>query len=167
MMYANAQLQDISRYGEAPVREKLSGPDKERYTHESSQNPPKTSSSSKSAHSHVHLPGHIHRHNKSNDDARSLRPTISREDSVVSSKKDRGATSIGTALGNSSNSSLQRSTSPTPSGMSNWSQITPKNSGDIWPFALSDLELLPKDLWELGRSFNREVGLLRRSTMRF
>ena len=126
-----SKLQDISRYGEAPVREKLSGPDRGRYTHEPAQNPPKTSSSNKSAHSHVHLSGHTHRHNKSNDDARSLRPTISREDSAVSSKqKDRAPTTMSTALGNSSNISLQRSTSPTPSGMSNWSQLTAKNAGN-------------------------------------
>jgi adenylate cyclase len=130
------KTQDISRYGEAPVREKLSGPDKERYIHEHSQIPPKTSSSNKSTHSHVHLPGHAHRHNKSNDDARSLRPTLSREDSAVSSKqKDRAPTSMGTALGNSSNTSLQRPTSPTPSGMSNWSQVTAtaRNSGNEAP----------------------------------
>jgi adenylate cyclase len=138
VIYANFLFQDISRYGEAPVREKLSGPDKERYTHEQSQNPPKTSSSSKSNHSHVHLPGHAHRHNKSNDDARSLRPTISREDSAVSSKT-RAPTSMGTALGNSSNTSLQRSTSPTPSGMSNWSQVTARNAGS----AGSDVPVSP------------------------
>lgn len=131
-MCADFYFQDISRYGEAPVREKLSGPDKERYTHEQLQNPPKTSSSSKSNHSHVHLPGHSHRHNKSNDDARSLRPTVSREDSAVSSKS-RAPTSMGTALGNSSNTSLQRSTSPTPSGMSNWSQVTARNAGSDVP----------------------------------
>ena len=129
---ANFYFQDITRYGEAPVRENLSGPDKERYTHEQPQNPPKTSSSSKSNHSHVHLPGHAHRHNKSNDDARSLRPTISREESAVSSKS-RAPTSMGPTLSNSSNTSLQRSTSPTPSGMSNWSQATAKNSGNDAP----------------------------------
>ena len=90
-----------------------------------SQNPPKTSSSTRSGHTHVHLPGHSHRHNKSNDDARSLRPSISREDSGISTRKDRVPTSMGTALGNSSNSSLlQRPESPTPSGMSGWSQST-------------------------------------------
>ena len=145
-----SQSQDISRYGEAPVREKLSGPDKERYIHEHSQIPPKTSSSSKSSHSHVHLPGHAHRHNKSNDDARSLKPTISREDSAVSSKqKDRAPTSMGTALGNSSNSSLQRSTSPTPSGMSNWSQITAKNGGNDPP--TSPIHNGKRSLLSLGR----------------
>jgi adenylate cyclase len=37
---------------------------------------------------------------------------------------------MGTALGNSSHSSFQRSTSPTPSGMSNWSQLRAKNAGN-------------------------------------
>jgi len=104
------------------VRENLSGPDRDRYASDSN-NPPKTSSSSRSGHSHVHLPGHHHRHNKSNEDARSLRPSISREDSALSIKvKERGQTSMGAALGNSSHASLQRSSSPTPSAKSNnWS----------------------------------------------
>lgn len=76
--------QDIARYGEAPVRSSLTGPDRERYVTETpSQNPPKTSASNRSAHSIVHLPGH-HRHQRSNDDPRTLRPTMSREESAVS-----------------------------------------------------------------------------------
>lgn len=131
--------QDISKYGEAPVRQNLSGPDRDRYMNDNTPNPPKTSSSSKSGHSHVHLPGHNHRHNKSNDDARSLRPSISREDSGVNGRQNnRAPTSMGTALGNSSNSSLvQRPISPTPSGLSSWSQATSrtamKDSGAISP----------------------------------
>lgn len=106
---------------------------------DNSQNPPKTSSSSKSGHSHVHLPGHNHRHNKSNDDARSLRPSVSREDSGVNGRqKDRTPASLGTALGNSSHSSLvQRPSSPTPSRLSNWSQATSRtamrDSDAAWP----------------------------------
>ena len=124
-------FQDITKYGEAPVRQNLSGPDRDRYMSDSSQNPPKTSSSSRSGHSHVHLPGHNHRHNKSNDDARSLRPSISREDSGVSGRQinTRAPTTTGTAWGNSSSSSLvQRPVSPTPSGRSNWSQATSKTT---------------------------------------
>ncbi|CZR50471.1 probable adenylate cyclase [Phialocephala subalpina] len=127
--------QDISKYGEAPVREKLSGPDKDRYMNENSQNPPKTSSSSRSG--GVHLPGHSHRHNKSNEDARSLRPSISREDSGVAPRQNRAPTSMGTALGNSSNSSLaKRPSSPTPSGMSGLSGTTARvapNDGSTSP----------------------------------
>jgi adenylate cyclase len=130
--------QDISLYGEAPVRQNLSGPDKDRYTNENPPNPPKTSSSSRSGHSHVHLPGHNHRHNKSNDDSRSLRPTVSREDSGISARhKDRAATSMGTTTGNTSTSSLpKRSSSPTPSGKSSWSQVTTRagmNDGPTSP----------------------------------
>ncbi|TVY20554.1 Adenylate cyclase, partial [Lachnellula arida] len=122
--------QDINRYGEAPIRENLSGPDRDRYTGESSQTLLKTSSSRSGHHSHVHLPGHNHRQNKSNDDSRALRPTTSRENSAFSSKnKDRAPTSMGTALGNASNSSLStRPGSPTPSGMSNWTQATAKTA---------------------------------------
>lgn len=128
--------QDIPKYGEAPVRANLSGPDKGRYTSESSQVPPKSSSSSRSG--HVHLPGHNHRHNKSVEDARALRPSVSREDSGINGRpKDRAPTSMGTAVANASTSSLvKRPTSPTPSGMSNWSGKTAKatiNEGSTSP----------------------------------
>ncbi len=83
-----------------------------------SQNPPKTSSSSRSGHSIVHLPGHHHhhhhRHNKSNEDPRALRPSISREESI-SSFKDRGAAAAAAAAMYNSRSRAQ---SPTPSGHS-------------------------------------------------
>ncbi|RFU32448.1 hypothetical protein B7463_g3879, partial [Scytalidium lignicola] len=119
------EAQDISKYGEAPVRDSLSGPDKERYAGDS-QGPPKTSSSSKSSHVHsIHHIGHSHRHNKSNDESRTLRPSISGEDS--GGRKDRTAT--GTLSGNGSTISLQRSKSPTPSGGSNWNQVTAGSGG--------------------------------------
>ncbi|KAL3419048.1 adenylate cyclase (protein phosphatase 2C) [Phlyctema vagabunda] len=119
------EAQDITRYGEAPVRANLSGPDRDRYVTDGAQIPPKTSSSSKSGISHVHLPGHHHRHNKS-DDSRQLRPTISREESANSAvrdprQKDRAPTTMGTSLASTSNLTLNRSTSPTPSG---WSAST-------------------------------------------
>ncbi|KAK0632139.1 adenyl cyclase [Immersiella caudata] len=102
------EADDIARFGEAPVRDTLSGPDRERYVNEGSlQNPPKTSSSGRSGHSIVHLPGHHHRHQKSNDDPRALRPSISREDSTASYPKDRN---------NSTAMSRSRAQSPTPSG---------------------------------------------------
>ncbi|KAJ5038748.1 uncharacterized protein L3040_006428 [Drepanopeziza brunnea f. sp. 'multigermtubi'] len=115
---------DIPKYGEAPVREKLSGPDKGRYTTgDSPQVPPKTSQRS------GHLPSH--RHNRSSEDTRPLRPTISRESSAMSSRyADRAPTSMGTAIGNSSNLSLaKRPVSPTPSGSSTWSGKTAIGKG--------------------------------------
>ncbi|ESZ93410.1 adenylate cyclase [Sclerotinia borealis F-4128] len=125
-LYQNSQ--DIQTYGEAPVRENLSGPDRERYINDSSDKPPKTSSSSKSAHAH-HLPGH-HLRNRSNDDSRSLRPTISREESAFSTRfKDRG-NPMGSAAVNASNPTIQRPKSPTPSGMSTWSQTTKGGNSD-------------------------------------
>ncbi|KAM7197790.1 adenylate cyclase [Naviculisporaceae sp. PSN 640] len=105
------EAEDIARYGEAPVRDHLSGPDRDRFASESSasQNPPKTSSSTRSGHSIVqHLPGHHHRHNKSNEDSRALRPSISREDSVSSYPKDRSGST--TMYGSKS-----RAQSPAPS----------------------------------------------------
>nr|CAP09208.1 putative adenylate cyclase [Sordaria macrospora] len=80
------EADDIARYGEAPVRTSLTGPDRDRYI-DSSQNPPKTSSSARSGHSIVQLPGH-HKHNKSNEDPRTLRPSLSREDSGASFARD-------------------------------------------------------------------------------
>ncbi|PKS06341.1 hypothetical protein jhhlp_007089 [Lomentospora prolificans] len=99
------EAEDIARYGEAPVRDILSGPDRDRYMSEggSSRDPPKTSSSSRSAHSIVHLSHH--RHNKSNDDPRTLRPTITREDSLHA-PRDRG--------GSAGNVPRSRAHSPAP-----------------------------------------------------
>ncbi|TAQ89214.1 hypothetical protein B7494_g2438 [Chlorociboria aeruginascens] len=119
--------QDISLYGEAPIRQNLSGPDKDRFANEGPQAPPKTSSSSRSTNHHIHLPGHNHRHNKSNEDSRALRPTVSREDSGYSTRHKEWAPTSLSSMGNVSNATLsQRSKSPTPSGISNWSQSTSK-----------------------------------------
>ncbi|KEY65168.1 hypothetical protein S7711_08278 [Stachybotrys chartarum IBT 7711] len=107
---------DIARYGEAPVRDILTGPDRDRFAPDaSSQNPPKTSSSSRSG--IAHLPGSSHRYNKSNDESRVLRPTVSREDSVASGYgyRDRG----GSAAVYTSRS---RAESPTPSVNSGYTQ---------------------------------------------
>ncbi|KAI0385929.1 adenylate cyclase [Hypomontagnella monticulosa] len=111
------EANDIAKYGEAPVRDMLAGPDRERFTQDSSgQAPPKTSSSSRSAHSVVHLSGH-HRHHKSNDDPNSLRPVISREDSALSvhNMKERG--------GSTATAPRSRAQSPTPSSNSNGSRL--------------------------------------------
>ncbi|GFP56310.1 adenylate cyclase [Trichoderma asperellum] len=101
---------DIARYGEAPVRDIMTGPDRDRYMSDGApQVPPKSSSSSRAG--IVHLPGHYHRHNKSIDDPRSLRPSTSREDSTSSSyPRDRGA-----MTGTIFSSSRSRAQSPTPS----------------------------------------------------
>ncbi|KAK5987569.1 Adenylate cyclase [Cladobotryum mycophilum] len=101
---------DIARYGEAPVRDIMTGPDRERYISSDgpsqSSVPPKSSSSGRSG--MVHLPHH-HRHNKSNDDPRTLRPSASREDSISSSyPRERG---MSAAIF----SSKSRAQSPTPS----------------------------------------------------
>ncbi|KAL1893783.1 hypothetical protein Sste5346_006286 [Sporothrix stenoceras] len=118
------EADDIARYGEAPVRDTLSGPDRDRYVNDASgQNPPKTSSSSRSGHSLPHLPHHHHRHNKSNDDPRTIRQTISREDSIAS-MRERAAPAMYT-------STRSRAQSPTPSGNSGSGSASfggPKNS---------------------------------------
>ncbi|KAK3341208.1 hypothetical protein B0T25DRAFT_334445 [Lasiosphaeria hispida] len=122
------EADDIARYGEAPVRDILSGPDRERYMNDLSlQNPPKTSSSGRSGHSLVHLPGHHHRHNKSNEDPRALRPSISREDSTASFPKDRSGS---TAM----NSARSRAQSPTPSSTgSYWGTKNGSTDGQTSP----------------------------------
>ncbi|KAI6373931.1 hypothetical protein MCOR25_003318 [Pyricularia grisea] len=115
------EADDIAKYGEAPVRDILSGPDRERYvTGDSLQNPPKTSSSSRSGHSLAHLSGH-HRHQKSNDDPRTLRPTMSRDDSVVPTYKDRSGSAT------TMTSSRDRAHSPAPSGHSIGGYFSSKN----------------------------------------
>ncbi|KAH9998045.1 protein phosphatase 2C [Xylariaceae sp. FL0662B] len=113
------EANDIAKYGEAPVRDMLTGPDKERFAQENFERlPPKTSSSSRSAHSIVHLPSsHYHRHNKSNDDPHTLRPVASLDDSVsnVYNTKERGASAV--------TMPRSRAQSPTPSSNSNNSRF--------------------------------------------
>ncbi|KAJ2906050.1 adenylate cyclase [Zalerion maritima] len=110
------EADDIARLGEAPVRDMLSGPDRERYISDaSSQAPPKTSSSNRSGHSIAHIAGYHHRHKNSIDDPRSLRPVNSREDSaasVHSTKEHRHGMF----------SSRSRAPSPSGSGNSNMSK---------------------------------------------
>lgn len=93
------------------MREELTGLDRERYlTDGAPPVPPKTSSSSRSGQSSHHLPGHHHRHNKSNDDTRSLRPSVSREESTMAHYgRDKSGTSPGMFYTRS------RGQSPTPS----------------------------------------------------
>ncbi|XWW93100.1 hypothetical protein V2A60_001029 [Cordyceps javanica] len=119
---------DIARYGEAPVRDTMTGPDRERYINEGSSRepPPKSSSSARSGHSI--LPGHHHHHhhhnhhrnNKSNDDPRTLRPTTSREDSTTSLQhtRDRG-------MASAMYKTRSRAQSPTPSA----SSVPPSRTG--------------------------------------
>lgn len=71
------------------------------------------------------MPGH-HRHNKSNDDPRTLRPTLSREDSTFSLMnqfgRDRAAGSVGLQAGKS------RGQSPTPSTRSGAPSFSAKSA---------------------------------------
>ncbi|TDZ13147.1 Adenylate cyclase [Colletotrichum spinosum] len=132
------EADDIARYGEAPVRDILSGPDRERYMNNENpnnpQNPPKTSSSGRSGHSIVHLPGHHHRHNKSIDDGKALRPTVSREDSQASLQvqqhpRERGGSAATVMYG----SNRSRAQSPTPSGGYFSSKHNPSVDGSTSP----------------------------------
>ncbi|KAK8125749.1 adenylate cyclase [Apiospora kogelbergensis] len=116
------EANDIAKYGEAPVRDMLAGPDKERYADNAgNQIPPKTSSSSRSGHSIVHLPGH-HRHNKSNEDANSLRPVVSRDDSIT------GAYAMKDRAGSAGQPSRPRAQSPTPSTSSRLASVDGQTS---------------------------------------
>ncbi|OTB05955.1 hypothetical protein M426DRAFT_121713 [Hypoxylon sp. CI-4A] len=141
------EANDIAKYGEAPVRDMLAGPDKERYTQDNyAQVPPKTSSSNRSGHSIVHLPGH-HRHHKSNDDQTSLRPVISREDSALSVliMKEKAAST--TAAPRS------RAQSPTPSSTSNGSRLA-SIDGQTSPGAPAKRGILER----LRRHKNKDEG---------
>ncbi|KAL3306267.1 adenylate cyclase [Colletotrichum asianum] len=131
------EADDIARYGEAPVRDILSGPDRERYMNNENpnnpQNPPKTSSSSRSGHSIVHLPGHHHRHNRSIDDGRALRPTVSREDSQASLQVQNPRERGGSAATVMYPSNRTRAQSPTPSGGYFSSKHNPSVDGSTSP----------------------------------
>lgn len=118
------EADDIAKYGEAPVRDILTGPDRERYTQthqdssSSSQNlMAQASSSYRSNHSMVHLPGHHHRHNKSLEEPSGPRPYTSREDSTLSvnTMKERG--------GSTASGMRSRAQSPAPSSHSNGSRL--------------------------------------------
>lgn len=128
--------QDISLYGEAPVRPNLSGPDKDRYMGDGySQVPPPTSYSSTSGH-RVRLPGHQHRYNRSIDETRSLRPTVSREDSGTSFRnlqQNPLAALMGSTPSQSTLNLPTRPTSPTPSGKSISASIQAKAAKMVEP----------------------------------
>ncbi|EFW99531.1 adenylate cyclase [Grosmannia clavigera kw1407] len=145
------EANDIVKYGEAPVRNILSGPDRDRYVTDAlSQIPPKTSSSSRSAHSIAHMPHH--RHNKSNDDPRSLRPTISREDSLAN-MRERANPSFSSAR--------PRAQSPTPSGHSGSTIFGPSKSSSIAEGQISPSGHQPKRgiLGRLRRHKDKDEGL--------
>ncbi|KAI5862212.1 PP2C-domain-containing protein [Durotheca rogersii] len=141
------EVNDIAKYGEAPVREMLAGPDKERFTQDNyAQIPPKTSSSSRSGHSIVHLGSH-HRHHKSNDDPNTLRPVVSREDSAPSiyNVKERG--------GSNATAPRSRAQSPTPSSTSNGSRLA-SIDGQTSPGASNKRGILDR----LRRHKNKDEG---------
>lgn len=93
----------------------MTGPDRERYISDNPSQtiPPKSSASARSGHSVVHLPGH--RHNKSNDDSRALRPTASREDSTISLQQAQNTRDWNKPSAAAMYRTKSRSDSPTPS----------------------------------------------------
>ncbi len=68
----------------------------------------------------MHIHGHHHRHNKSNEDPRALKPTLSREESIANYAKDLMGVPPNNMYG-----SRSRAQSPTPSG--NGIYFTSKN----------------------------------------
>ena len=102
--------QDISKYGEAPVRDKLSGLDRDRYAGDSVIT--SKLSSSFTGQSHVVSSG---RFTKGPEDLRPSHPSLVREEfGSASRSRDRAPKAMGTALGSSSNSGqAKRSVSPT------------------------------------------------------
>ncbi len=74
----------------------------------------------------MHLHGHHHRHNKSNEDPRALKPTLSREESIANYAKDLMGVHPNAMYGNRS-----RAQSPTPSG--NGGYYGPNKNGQYEP----------------------------------
>ncbi|KAI9835308.1 MAG: hypothetical protein M1819_002452 [Sarea resinae] len=119
--------EDIPQYGNAPVREAPSGPDKQRYVTDTDGQIPHS-------HSKLHLPGHKYHKSKEAPssgqppkDARPAnisRPTMSREDSTVSLRrlKDHIPSAFSSKV-----TLVPRQTSPTPSDTSNVSRDTMVN----------------------------------------
>ncbi|KAL2758763.1 hypothetical protein ACRALDRAFT_2040863 [Sodiomyces alcalophilus JCM 7366] len=121
-LYQNSD--DIAKYGEAPIRDMLTGPDRDRFLNDGTKPdvPPKTSSSNRSGQSGVHVPSHIHhyphhyhqRHNRSIDDGRIPRPIAGRDDPQISihmpNARERGGSAATILYG----SSQSRAQSPTP-----------------------------------------------------
>ena len=114
-------FQDIPQYGDAPVRQALAGPDKQRYAEKE-----KEQQSTSNAHHHhrFHFPGHRHTRSKEetsksftkdSSNGYPARPAAHREDSTASLQRLKGQISSPmashTALG-------LRSASPTPSANS-------------------------------------------------
>ena len=115
-------FQDIPQYGDAPVRQALAGPDKQRYAEKETEHHP--TSNSHHHHHHFHFPGHRPTRSKEETSKSSTkdsghgstaRPVTHREDSTASIRKLRDQISSPmtsrTALG-------PRPTSPTPSANS-------------------------------------------------
>ncbi|KAI1003589.1 Adenylate cyclase [Podosphaera aphanis] len=104
---------DITKYGEAPVREKLSGPDKDRYIGDYASNPSKPSGPRPS---HPLLPV---RNLKGPEEMIAIRPSMGGEETDGPSKpRDRVQNSTGTTLWNESSSSqMKNSNSPILGGL--------------------------------------------------
>lgn len=128
-------------------------------TENGSQNPPKTSSSNRSGQSIAHGQAYSHRHNKSNEEIRALRPSISREDSS-SMVNQSTRTAPSNVYGNRS-----RAQSPTPSGhsslgMKNGSLDGPTSPGYSHPQkkSLFGRFRAKKEKEELGPTLNKKFS---------
>lgn len=125
---------DVSQFGDAPVRQAPTGPDSHRYT----SNAP--SSNQKEHHHHRVLP-HFHRHTKSKEETAKkpdlaptsypIRPTTSREHSLSNPTFSHEHSATPSPMSSTtfvSQAPRPRATSPTPSGHSNWDKDGPSDS---------------------------------------
>lgn len=125
--------EDITKYGEAPVRTSLSGPDRDRYIVEEAPNPPRTGTSRSNASSKVHQVFQGHRYNRS-DGSRVERGSVANNEQMpIINGKSKGK---GKDKEREEDRSRQESTAPPSSGTkahktrtasptpSQWSQST-------------------------------------------
>ncbi|KFY98020.1 hypothetical protein V500_01816, partial [Pseudogymnoascus sp. VKM F-4518 (FW-2643)] len=155
---------DITRYGEAPVRNNLSGVDRERYiTEESTSAPPKPTTARSQASAKVRQVVHRHRHNKS-DDSKAAPPITAKDDSTPSGKqrdKKRQKTSMGSASSASKLEPPKRALNSTPSYVSQ-DTLGPSTSGETITGQTRKLDVLsrfrrPKDKDEQGASILKHL----------
>lgn len=127
-------LQDIHQYGDAPIRQGLAGPDKQRFNHD-------IHSPASAGHLHrFHFPAHRHTRSKEEGSRASprepgigypLRPATSRDEGTIDGRYPRDFSSSPISPMASRTTLNIRGTSPTPSGHSTLSPAIQRSPADV------------------------------------